>query len=125
VEAYVETGKEEVTLSDSVNEILMKFENAVKEYIENLKRFCRDHADTVVKNNQNVNARYIYEECLWSLRRHAYNSIKSHYEEKLIPILMNYVRDTDTQLQVEKKVYEIINRAVRDLYPSPYPPVRP
>jgi predicted transcriptional regulator len=126
IDSYIENhSREEADSSvNEINEILKQFEERAMEYIDSLKKFCSEHADIVASRNPGADRDFVYESCLWELRRHAYNTLKHYYERKVIPLIRPYVTDAN-RLEVEKKVHEIINKAVRELYSSPYPPLKP
>jgi hypothetical protein len=128
VDSYLESTPETTDSDTGVTEIdniLNQFNDRAMEYIENFKKFCKEHSDTVAQKQPGVDKEFVYEHCLWSFRRHVYNTLKLYYEEKVIPLLRRYIRDSHTQLSVERRVMEIINKAVKELYPYPYPPVKP
>jgi hypothetical protein len=111
-------------VDSAVDDVLNQFNDKAIEYVESVKGMCREHAETVAQS-QNVDREFIYENCLWSLRRHVYNTLKIYYEERVKPLLRRYIRDAQTQSKVEHRAIEIINNAVKELYPYPYPPVKP
>jgi predicted DNA-binding protein len=125
IDSYLESaGEEDTDTGDSaVDYILNQFNNKALEYVESVKNFCRGHSESVAQNH-NIDKEFVYEHCLWSLRRHVYNTLKLYYEERVKPLLRPYIRDTDTQVRVERRAIEIINNAVKELYPYPYPPVK-
>jgi len=126
VESYLESAPQDnATISnDTIENALKQFNDIAMEYVENFKKFCKEHSEIVAQNHSNVDKEFIYEHCLWGFRRHVYNTLRHYYERKVIPTIRVFIRDNDTQLYVERRVSEIINKAVKELYSSPYPPVK-
>jgi predicted DNA-binding protein len=123
ISSYTETPQQDY--SDSLAEILRQFEERAMEYIENTKKFCEEYSNEVLVNNPQADWEFVYDTCRYNLRRHAYNTLKIYFEEKVKPLLRKYVLDVKTQVEIERRIHEIINKAVKELYPSPYPPMKP
>jgi len=93
-----------------------------EEYINGLHEFCREEARNIAqRENKEKLLDYIYKECTYLLRRHAFNKLRDFYEQKVKPqIPSEFVEHADRE--VYKK---ILLNAVKKLYPDPYPPVPP
>jgi len=109
-------------IDSRVSEILKKFEKAVEDYIDKLQELCREEARNIAqRENKEKLLDYVYKECTYTLRRHAYNTMRDHYEEKVKPLIPTQYREF-----ADREAYRrIILNAVKKLYPDPYPPVPP
>jgi predicted CopG family antitoxin len=112
-----------VSSDSKVSEILSQFERIALEYIEYTKNFCEDHANQVVAKDPQADRDLIYDLCRYNLRRHAYNTLRDFYKIKVAPLIREYV-DSGEYDKIERRVHDIIDRAVRELYSDPYPPMR-
>jgi predicted CopG family antitoxin len=110
--------------SDSkISEILSKFESRALEYIEDIKKLCRDYANEVVAKDPQADRDLVYDLCRYQLRRHVYNTLRDFYKIKVEPLIREYVSEGEYH-KVERRVHDIINKMIKELYPEPYPPMR-
>jgi len=119
IKQYVETPEPTRPLSEDVEKLLGKFQERVNEYIGKIKQFCEEHAKIITQNNEKERNNYNYwrDLCLHRHRRVTYNALRIYAEKYIV----NNAKAEDRS-ELEKRIREIIDKAVNEVYPSQYPP---
>jgi len=113
-------------LDSKVSDILSKFERQALEYVNALDEFCDNYAKEVAKAKNITRddvVQFIYDSCRYSLRTHAFNTLKQAFREKILPLL-GQLSDNEID-RVQREIIKIIDKAVKELYPEPHPPLPP
>lgn len=107
-------------LPQNIEKLLGEFQERVNEYIGKIKQFCEEHAKIVTENHEKERDKYNYwrDMCLHRHRRITYNTLKIYAEKHIISKV-----NAEDKNELEKRIREIIDKAVNDIYPSQYPPL--
>jgi len=121
IKQYVESPELVRTeLPENIEKLLGEFQERVNEYIAKIKQFCEEHSKVITENHEKERDKYNYwlNTCLHRHRIITYNTLKIYAEKT---ILKNAKAEDKNEL--EKRIREIIDKAVNDIYPSQYPPL--
>lgn len=120
LKAYTENTNN--TLPDDVEQLLSEFKQRVDEYVERVKQFCSDHAKEITSSHESEkDFDYWRDICLYR-----YRIITRHNLDVYAKLLQKYIRlDSNKRAVLEKKINEIIDYAINEIYSSQYPPIYP
>lgn len=121
IKQYVESPEPVRTESpEHVEKLLSVFQERVNEYITQIKQFCEEHAKIITENHEKERDKYNYwrDICLHRHRRITYNALKIYAEKHIISNAK-----AEDKPELEKRINEIIDKAVKEVYPSQYPPL--
>jgi predicted transcriptional regulator len=112
----VESPPRETELSREIEDLLEEFKERVNEYIAKVKAFCEEHAKTVSEKGGKYE--YWLNTCLWRHRRITHDTLKIYAEKNILRYASR-----ENMLELEKRIRDIVESALDNIYPSQYPPI--
>lgn len=108
-----------------IEEVLSQFRSLVKEYVERVKQFCEEHAKEITESHESEKDKFKYwrDLCLYRYRVITRHNLSTYISDKLLPRLQRL--DPNQRTTLEKRLNEIVEEAVNEIYRSQYPPAYP
>ena len=110
-------------LPQYIEDLLSQFKERVREYVEEVKRFCEEHA-RIITNHDQEKERYNYwrDLCLHRYRRLTRNNLNVYIQDVLMKRINIHKLSADERVELQRRLNEIVENAVKEIYASPFPP---
>jgi len=125
IKQYVESPEHtRPQLPQYIEDLLSQFKERVREYVEEVKRFCEEHARIITENHDQEKERYNYwrDLCLHRYRRLTRNNLNVYIQDVLMKRINIHKLSADERVELQRRLNEIVENAVKEIYASPFPP---
>ena len=110
-------------LPSLIEDVLVEFKGNVDKLVSEVKQFCEEHGRIISESSEKEHYAYWRDVCLHRHRRTVFNTLKVYVKEKLYKHIDISKLTREEQLELEKRINDIIREAVNSIYPSQYPPM--
>jgi Arc/MetJ-type ribon-helix-helix transcriptional regulator len=113
-------------LPEIAEKLIEEFKEVVKRHVERAKQFCEEHAREITTIHEKEKDKYDYwrDTCLHRYRTITRSNLNVFIKDKLLPRVISSL-DANQKAMLEKRLNDIINEAVKEIYISEYPPIYP
>jgi hypothetical protein len=114
-------------LPEYIEKLLSLFKEKIDNYLVGVRAFCEEHAKIITENHEKEKDKYNYwrDLCLHRYRRITRNNLNVYVQDHLLKKINVHSLSKEEKIELERRINELIEYAVRSIYSSEFPPAYP